>query len=246
MFGEPRMSAPLLQALPPLPSSALLPAATLARGERRNIRRGAPLPATPGEEISSLYYIEEGLLRTFRTSEWGERKTLHLVGRGYFIYESYFFSRRPVQIDCDAIRDLTLIRFDRATAGLLMRQDAFFANRLMCSVALKMHLMGSDLVSIAYETPLTRLKLCIASLANAEGGHINNEDAPELVVSQMELAELVGVHRVSVGRLLQRMQNESLLEIRRGRLRLRSAFFSDKDLRCWHDLAAPAGSEKNT
>ena len=74
----------------------------------------------------------------------------------------------------------------------------------MCSVALKMHLMGSDLVSIAYETPLTRLKLCIASLANAEGGHINNEDAPELVVSQMELAELVGVHRVSVGRLLQR------------------------------------------
>ena len=168
------------------------------------------------------------------------------MGRGYFIYESYFFSRRPVQIDCDAIRDLTLIRFDRATAGLLMRQDAFFANRLMCSVALKMHLMGSDLVSIAYETPLTRLKLCIASLANAEGGHINNEDAPELVVSQMELAELVGVHRVSVGRLLQRMQNESLLEIRRGRLRLRSAFFSDKDLRCWHDLAAPAGSEKNT
>ena len=112
MFGEPRMSAPLLQALPPLPSSALLPAATLARGERRNIRRGAPLPATPGEEISSLYYIEEGLLRTFRTSEGGERKTLHLVGRGYFIYESYFFSRRPVQIDCDAIRALTLIRFD--------------------------------------------------------------------------------------------------------------------------------------
>lgn len=128
------------------------------------------------------------------------------------------FPGRPVQIDCDAIRDLTLIRFDRATAGLLMRQDAFFANRLMCSVALKMHLMGSDLVSIAYETPLTRLKLCIASLANAEGGHINNEDAPELVVSQMELAELVGVHRVSVGRLLQRMQNESLVEIRRGRL----------------------------
>lgn len=61
-----------------------------------------------------------------------------------------------------------------------------------------------------------------------------------------DFAELVGVHRVSVGRLLQRMQNESLLEIRRGRLRLRSAFFSDKDLRCWHDLAAPAGSEKNT
>ena len=59
-------------------------------------------------------------------------------------------------------------------------------------------------------------------------------------LTQMELAELVGVHRVSVGRLLQHMRNENLLEIRRGRLRLRPAFFSDKDLRCWHDLAAPA------
>ncbi len=100
--------------------------------------------------------------------------------------------------------------------------------------------MGSDLVSIAYETPLTRLKLCIASLANAEEGHANTEDSRELAVSQMELAELVGVHRVSVGRLLQRMQNENLLEIRRGRLRLRPAFFADKDLRCRHDLTAPA------
>ncbi len=236
------MPAPLLQALPPLPSSALLPTAILAQGERRKIRRGAALPATPGEEISSLYYIEDGLLRTFRTSEGGERKTLHLVGRGYFIYESYFFSRRPVQIDCDAIRDLSLIRFERATASALMRQDAFFANRLMCSVALKMHLMGSDLVSIAYETPLTRLKLCVASLANAIcADKVSPKELPlEIAVSQMELAELVGVHRVSVGRILQHMQKENLLEIRRGRLWLRPAFFSDNDLRYWHELAAPA------
>lgn len=231
------MPTPLLQALPPLPSAALLPAAVTERGDRRKIRRGEAMPVAPGEEISGLYYIEEGLLRTFRTAAGGERKTLHLAGPGYFIYESYFFSRRPVEIDCEVVRDLTLIRFARSTASALMRQDAFFANLLLGSVALKMHLMGSDLVSIAYETPLTRLKLCIASLANAANGRPCADAEREIVVSQRELAELVGLHRVSVGRLLQRMQAESMLEIRRGRLRLFPVFFEDGDLRHWSGLA---------
>lgn len=237
------MPTPLLQALPPLPASALLPASVTARGQRRTVRRGEAMPAAPGEEVGCLYYVADGLLRTFRTATEGERKTLHLIGRGYFLYESYFFTRRPVEIDAEAIRTLALIRFDRTTAGLLMRQDALFANRLMNSVALKMHLMGSDLVSIAYETPLTRLKLCIASLAHAAGVRKGQNTSPEVAVSQRELAELIGVHRVSVGRLLQRMRAESMLGVRRGRLELLPAFFADAALRRWNGLTASAPAD---
>lgn len=233
------MARPLLQALPPLPCESLLPPDIVAMGNRLRIPRNTPMPETPGKEISSLYYIRSGLLRTFRTSSGGERKTLHLIGPGYFIYESYFFSRVPLQIDCNVVRDVTLTCFPRASASLLMRQSPVFAHRLLCSVALKMHLMGSDLVSIAYESPMVRLRLCIASLANAAGAGI--ESPVDIEVSQMELAELIGIHRVSTGRLLQQMQKERLLEIHRNRLRLLPAFFQDEVLRRWNSLSlAPA------
>lgn len=188
------------------------------------------MPESPGNIVNSLYYIREGLLRTFRSSPCGGRKTLHLIGRGYFIFESYFLNRRPLQIDCDVIRDTLLVRFDTVTAGRFIRNDAFFSQRLLCSIALKMQLMGDDLVSIAYDRPATRLRLCLASLVDME------QNDSLIHISQMELAELLGVHRVSIGRMLLQMQKNGEMELGRGRILLRPPFFAREELRHWHAM----------
>ena len=221
---------PILQALPPIPEASLLPAETLSRGYPMRIGRGSPVPESPGLVVHSLYYVREGLLRTFRSSPSGGRKTLHLVGRGYFIFESYFLNRRPLQIDCDVLRDCILVRFDTVTAGRLIQHDAFFSQRLLCSIALKMQLMGDDLVSIAYDRPTTRLRLCLASLVDME------QNDSLVHISQMQLAELLGVHRVSIGRMLLQMQKNGEVELGRGRILLRPPFFASEELRQWSAL----------
>lgn len=223
---------PILQALPPLPESSLLPAETLSRGNALPLRKKSPMPECPGKTVHALYYVREGLLRTFRSSPSGGRKTLHLIGRGYFIFESYFLNRRPLQIDCDVVRDTVLVRFDTVTAGRLIQNDAFFSQRLLCSIALKMQLMGDDLVSIAYDRPATRLRLCLASLADME------QSDTLIHISQMELAELLGVHRVSIGRLLIQMQKNGEVALGRGKILLHPSFFSSEELRQWQALVS--------
>ena len=215
-----------------MPEVSLLSAETLSRGTHMLERKGYPMPESPGRTVNALNYVKEGLLRTFRSSPSGGRKTLHLIRRGYFIFESYYLNRRPLQIDCDVVKDTVLVRFDTVTAGKLIQNDAFFSQRLLCSIALKMQLMGDDLVSIAYDSPATRLRLCLASLADME------QSDTFIHISQMELAELLGVHRVSVGRMLIQMQKNGEVELGRGKILLRPAFFSSEELQHWQSLVS--------
>jgi len=191
------------------------------------------MPESIGRPVSALYYVQEGLLRTFRSSFCGDRKTLHLIGRGYFIFESYFLNGQPLQLDCSVVRDLTLVRFDSSIAHELMEKNTNFLQHLLKGVALKMHLMGAELASMAYDKPLTRLKLCLASLESLE----QNKGA-NVRISQMELAEIMGMHRVSVGRLLTQLQNSGEIEVHRGSIRLNESFFAGETLQNWQLLGA--------
>lgn len=232
------MSFILLTVLPPKPPAFLLPPEILSRGTQIVIRKGGMMPEQTGRPVSALYYIKDGMLRTFRSSHCGDRKTLHLIGRGYFIFESYFLNGQPLQLDGSVVRDLTLVKFDNSVAHELMESNTNFLQHLLRGVAVKMHLMGAELVSMAYDTPLTRLKVCLASLAALE-----QEGASSVRIVQTELAEIMGMHRVSVGRLLMQLQNDGEIEVHRGYIVLKESFFTGEDLQNWELLSNMQSSE---
>lgn len=241
MFHLPEL---LLQTLPPLPPAAMLPPGILARGKRQIVTAKTWLAPRKDKDghLTGIYYINEGVARTSRLAVGGESKTLHILGKGYFIFESYFISGNYPQIACEAIKDMEAFLFDRTVANELMDTETFFTQRLMFSMGMKMQLMGHDLVSMAYERPEIRIKLCVASLAVAVGKKHGN--GIEVQITQNEIAGLLGMHRVSVTRILGKLAERKILSINRGCMFLLPEFFMDEDIKSWNSqgYALPCAS----
>ena len=98
------MSVSLFQTLTPLPDQEMLPVHILEQGEILKFKKYESI-SLDEKNINYIFYIKEGIVSTFRETIEGERKTLHIIGRGYFLFESYYFSQKAVQIRCSGLKN---------------------------------------------------------------------------------------------------------------------------------------------
>ncbi|MDL2313993.1 Crp/Fnr family transcriptional regulator [Desulfovibrio sp. OttesenSCG-928-C14] len=196
----------------PLPQ---LPAALLAQGEKVHFpSKRTILPV--GSAVPGLFYILEGEVRIVRLSEDGNRRSGTTVPAGDFVYETRFLASLPLSIQAETVMDTTLVLFRRDLALKLVREDAGFMSRIFDSIARKMNALGSELVETSYTRNAARLMQLLKTLARK-----NRSGAGEVAIRQEELAEILGVHRVTVNRILNRLEEQGTVALGRNKIYLK-------------------------
>lgn len=158
----------------------------------------------PGREF---WHIESGSVQIGRYSIDGRLTLFALLGPGETFGEQAFLGEFPRMVDAIAGSETVLIRIGEDELGSLIGSDPQAARTLLKTMA-RMVQQAFDLVdagrnlSTIDRTRQTLFRLC--------GGEDRDIVVP---VTQQELADLVGVSRVSLGKALSDM--ESLGEIRR-------------------------------
>ncbi len=114
----------------------------------------------------------------------------------------------------ESLTDITLIAFSRSTVIRLLGGDPDFRHCLFRSIAQKMRCFGSTLLKTAYDDNLSRLMHLLETSATGQDG------VPTIIMSQQELAEHMGVHRVTVNRMLRKLQAQGRLTVNRERITL--------------------------
>ncbi len=176
----------------------------LQRGRTMNFDKGQ-LVQQRGDHAREFWYIESGTVQVGRFSEDGRLTLFAVLGAGETFGELAFIGEFSRTVDAIAGTDAVLVRIGEAEFQNLIQSEPTAVRLLLKTMALTVQEVF-DLVEASRNLPTTQ-KLASALVRLCHG------DAPEFVVqiSQQDLADLVGVSRVSIGKALKNLESKGVL-----------------------------------
>ncbi|MFU2208924.1 Crp/Fnr family transcriptional regulator [Solidesulfovibrio sp. C21] len=158
-----------------------------------------------------LYFIEKGEVRLMRITRDGREKLLLSLYPGAIVGETPFFDEVPARSTVVAATDCVLYAFSRdCVIGELIPRYPELALALLRTLAAKVRVLCNQSVSLCLEDLPSRICTFLRVRANiSEDGTMEARVKPCL--NQQELANLLGVHRVTLNKALRELERESIL-----------------------------------
>ena len=177
----------------------------LARGQVRSFAKGQIIQQR-GDTAKEFWYIESGSVQIGRYGVGGRLTLFALLGAGDAFGELAFMGEFPRTVDAIAGSDSVLIRIGERELWSLMESDAAVTRLLLKTMALTVQ-EAFDLIESSRNLSVPQ-KLAQA-LLQLSG---NQEDGTQVMATQQDLADLVGVSRVSLGKAMTRLQVAGVIE----------------------------------
>ncbi|MDI3297873.1 MAG: Crp/Fnr family transcriptional regulator [Bacillota bacterium] len=159
-----------------------------------------------GEPVSDLYVIERGLVKAFVLTPAGRQQTINLLGAGEVMPHVGFLEGSTYPATATALEPTVLWALGRDPLMALLRQDARLAIRLLEITARRLAELQRRLQETALGDLRQRVAYALVRLASEHGrGEGRWRTLPEQITHQ-EIANLAGVSRESVSRMMSRFQ----------------------------------------
>lgn len=170
-----------------------------------------------GEQPDRLYYIHSGLVCGSRILDDGKEIFAVILGQNSIFPDVFYFANIPSESQMRTLRETRVSVFDRQTIDRLMR-DPQFVHFITSSLAFKGVNSANRLVSRLNDGRREKVLHLLYELAFFEG--IKSADGYILHFSQEELASILGMHRVTISKILSDFQRDGIILCRRNRIRL--------------------------
>ena len=177
----------------------------LARGQARSFEKGQIIQQR-GDAAKEFWYIERGSVQIGRYGIDGRLTLFALLGAGDTFGELAFLGEFRRTVDAIAGSDCTLIRIGDSELQSLMQSDPAVTRLLLKTMALTVQeafdlIESSRNLSVPQRLAQTLLRHC------GDQG-----EGTEIIVTQQDLADLIGVSRVSLGKALTKLHMAGLIE----------------------------------
>ncbi|MBB5142979.1 Crp/Fnr family transcriptional regulator [Desulfovibrio intestinalis] len=172
------------------------------------------------DESPLMYYLLSGRVRLMALDAKGNEKTLWYLGNGCCFNETVLFesssmiSRFParrVRFYHECTKNCYLHAFSRQDVEALSREKPELLINLCESYSKKVGLLAKQLVSLSLESPLTRVCKYLASRI-VPG---SNPLCAHRDMSYREMADLLGMHRTSIHKVMRQWQAEGIWDFDR-------------------------------
>ena len=195
------------------------------RTRQKGFKRGETIfrKDDPG---THLYLVLEGAVKIVLPGEFGQEALVALMRPGEFFGELALFDRSPRSATATALED---------TGAALLSGDDFLAFleanpaavRLVLEVLARTIRRLSDRVEdLTFLDVPSRVAKYLLDLSQASGAK-----APELNLTQDELAAFIGASRVSVNRVLGDLERREMISVRRRRIAITDPARLAKEIR---------------
>lgn len=186
----------------------------LARGQVRLFQKGQMIQQR-GDPAQEFWYVESGSVQIGRYAIDGRLTLFTLLGAGDTFGELAFMGEFTRTVDAIAGTDCTLIRLGDNELQSLIESDAAVTRLLIKTMALTVQDALNLIESTRSLSVPQRLAQTLLQLCGAQG------DGAEILVTQQDLAYLLGVSRVSLGKALARLEAGGSVERGYGSVLLR-------------------------
>jgi CRP-like cAMP-binding protein len=186
-------------------------------GRRLRLRADVLLYAQ-GDPPGSTYFVERGMVRTFRTSRSGRQFTVGFWGEREIIGGPDIFTGEPRLLSAQTTAPSVLIGFTQDDLDTLIGEVPRFARNLIAALSFKSRWAMNTSNELGTGRVPQRLAQVILIQAEVHG-ELSPDGASTLThVSHEDLARLVGASRQWVTKALADLQSRGLIRLARRRI----------------------------
>lgn len=198
-----------------LPDEAI--AALKAHGVLKRYEDGQVIHAK-GDPPTGLYGIVEGHVRVSNTRAGGTVLQVAVLGPGQWFGEISLFDGLPRTHDAHAMGDVALLVIDGAEFDALLERQPALYRPFIVLLCRRLRLAFAAFDDVAMLTLPQRLAKLLLSLAEDYGQPDASGTRIGLHLTQEELGQMLGVTRVSVGKLLKGWERDGTIALGYGRV----------------------------
>jgi len=176
----------------------------LQRGTKISFAKGQ-LIQQRGDQAREFWYVESGSVQVGRFSEDGRLTLFAVLGARETFGELAFIGEFPRTVDAIAGTDTLLVRIGEAEFQNLLQTEASAARLLLQTMALTVQQSFDAIESGRNLSTAQRLAQALLQLLG------DQPDGSSLQITQQELADLIGVSRVSLGKAIKKLEQRELL-----------------------------------
>lgn len=208
-----------LSDMAPTKADADMAALLIRAGRRCRFDEGAMIQQQ-GDKTDGFWLIEAGNVSVCRFGAEGGVTIFAVLGPGDLFGELAHFTKVARQVDVVAETDVVMVSVNTAAINTLLDAETAFARWLLKSLAHQLRSALDRIDGDRTQTAEDRVKRLLKEMVDRDG--------PELLITQEALANYVGVSRVTISTLLNRLSRAGLIQL--GYRRIYVA--NPEDLRC--------------
>lgn len=166
---------------------------------------------TQGIPASGLFLVAHGRVEVSHCDAEGNSSLIYIAGAGEVLGEVEALTDNPCAASCTTLPNTTLLFCPTAQIIDRIGSVQFFRNILSTMYE---RLMRDNRLLIINQFYTLDQRLCIYL------GQLSSPRRPEVMISQAQLAGMIGCSRQAINRKLAKLQEEGLISLRKGTIRV--------------------------
>lgn len=163
-----------------------------------------------GDSANTLYFIESGVVKTFKTTEKGKEFVTGLCGPGHFIGQLSLLSDNGTYIEsATVLEDAVLYGIPKLDFTSLIKENNIVANKFMSLLSNNLVDVQELMVNVAYAT--VRQRAAKALLDIHDQRILINDEVEGISIAREDLAGLIGTATETAIRMLTQFSEEGLI-----------------------------------
>jgi CRP/FNR family cyclic AMP-dependent transcriptional regulator len=162
-----------------------------------------------GDHADYFYYLKEGEVCVFLSSENGIEKTLAIQKEGSVFGEASFLGELPRVSSARVLKQSGVVEIDKSTLMNYIAQHPAFAMDMLRYLSNTVRMLSAQ---VDYMTFLPAEKRIAQFIINLIGRTDMKREQAELFCSHEEIANMVGVSRVTVSKILSRFVKKGWIQ----------------------------------
>lgn len=168
-----------------------------------------------GELADHVYFLKEGQVKIYRRGPFGRKLTLAILQPGEVFGELALTAGERHEQGAEALESSTICATTARDFRALLDLKPALAFRVIQHLGQQKRRLERKIASLVFQDVPARLAATLLEWGDDYGQPCAHGLALELVVTQQELADLIGATRQVVNAALQQLQRRRLLSLRR-------------------------------
>lgn len=161
---------------------------------------------------SGIFFIHRGKVKKYKVDSSGKEQIIYVANNGEFIGYHAILSEERYPDFAAAMQDSLISFIPKEDFLTVLNNSTLFARRLLKSLSHEYSVLANNISVFAQRTAIERL--AIALIVMREKYKIECEEGKEIWIdiSRTDLANIVGVAKENVIRLLKELKSEDIIE----------------------------------
>ncbi len=161
---------------------------------------------SPEDEVPSVFLIRSGMIKVAAASREGLQRTLWLMGPGSILGEAAMFNDKPYLHHVTAMENCVAYEFSRKVVlDQIIVNYPDLSKALLANLAAKCYIMSTQVEESVFLSVPQRLGRFLYGLCIARNSR-------HLPLSHATIADLLGIHRVTVSNTVSALKRAGLLD----------------------------------